>query len=39
MNDLFKLCTKCGNSRPPEGGIELSRTRWVCAKCWIRRVT
>ena len=30
----FRMCQACDQSRPPEGGIQLSRTRWVCASCW-----
>ena len=27
----YKLCNKCEEMRPPEGGIELSPTRWSCS--------
>lgn len=33
----FKHCQKCDKPRPPEGGIEMSATRWICATCWARR--
>ena len=33
----FKLCTKCNESKPPEGGIDLSQSKWYCAGCWIKR--
>lgn len=35
----LKLCSKCNSQRVPEGGIELSPTRWVCAVCWSKRPT
>lgn len=35
----YKLCNKCEEMRPPEGGIELSPTRWSCSTCWANRVT
>lgn len=33
----FKLCNKCDEMRPPEGGIELRPGKWHCAKCWATR--
>jgi len=35
----FKLCDKCEEQRPPEGGIDMSSTRWYCCTCWAHRVT
>ena len=35
----YKLCNKCEEMRAPEGGIELSPTRWSCSACWANRVT
>jgi hypothetical protein len=35
----YKLCNRCEEMRPPEGGIELSPTKWSCAGCWTNRVT
>jgi hypothetical protein len=35
----FKLCGKCNKDKPPEGGIEMSPTRWICAVCWTTRAT
>jgi hypothetical protein len=35
----LKLCNKCEELRPPEGGIELSTSRWYCGACWTRRAT
>lgn len=32
-----KLCNKCNKTKPPEGGIEMSRTRWICAQCWTHK--
>jgi hypothetical protein len=34
----FKLCTKCGTQKPPEGGIEMG-TKWNCQSCWLKRIT
>lgn len=36
---LFKMCSKCKQERPPEGGIQMSPTKWICAPCWTRRAT
>lgn len=33
----LKLCSKCKNMKPPEGGIEMSPTRWMCASCWTNK--
>lgn len=33
----FRLCAKCEELRPPEGGIEMNPSKWVCATCWTRR--
>lgn len=35
----FKVCSKCSQEKPPEGGIEMSATRWICAACWTHRAT
>lgn len=32
-----KGCTKCGEMRIPEGGIEMGPGRWICAACWAKR--
>jgi hypothetical protein len=34
----YKLCNKCEEMKPPEGGIELSPSRWSCARCWANKV-
>ena len=32
----FRFCTgKCQDSRPPEGGVELTPGKWRCVNCWI----
>lgn len=36
---VFKLCSKCEKEKPPEGGIDMNPTRWICAACWVTRVT
>lgn len=30
----LKLCHRCKKDVPPEGGVQASTNRWVCAKCW-----
>lgn len=35
----YKLCNKCEEQKPPEGGISMSPTKWHCASCWANRVT
>lgn len=32
----MKLCTECNRNRLLEGGIFLTATRWICAKCWLK---
>ena len=35
----YKLCNKCEEMRPPEGGVQMSPSKWLCAVCWTRRIT
>lgn len=35
----LQLCNKCAREKPPEGGVEMSATRWICASCWTNRIT
>jgi len=35
----LRLCNKCEELRPPEGGIQMSAARWICACCWTKRAT
>jgi hypothetical protein len=35
----LQLCNKCALKKPPEGGVEMSATRWLCASCWTDRIT
>ena len=35
----FKQCDKCDESKPPEGGIQMSPSKWYCARCWANRAT
>jgi hypothetical protein len=35
----YQLCNKCEEMRPPEGGIQMSAAKWICACCWTKRVT
>ena len=34
----YKLCNKCEELRPPEGGVQMNPSKWHCAACWTRRV-
>jgi hypothetical protein len=33
----YKHCATCKKDQPPEGGVEMSPTRFVCVVCWNRR--
>lgn len=33
----LKFCMKCETDKPPEGGVEMSSTRWICMGCWVRK--
>jgi hypothetical protein len=35
----LRLCNKCEEKKPPEGGVQMSAARWMCASCWTNRVT
>ena len=35
----FKQCNKCELAKPPEGGIQMSPSKWHCASCWTLRAT
>lgn len=35
----LKLCAKCETKKPPEGGIDMGRGRWMCAACWTHKAT
>jgi hypothetical protein len=35
----LKLCNKCEEVKPPEGGVQMSAARWICASCWTDRET
>jgi formylmethanofuran dehydrogenase subunit E len=35
----LRLCNKCEEMKPPEGGVQMSRSRWICASCWTNKVT
>ncbi len=30
----LRLCNKCEEKKPPEGGVQMSTSRWICASCW-----
>ena len=34
----FKICNKCDEQKPPEGGIDMGH-KWICQPCWIMRLT
>lgn len=31
-------CNKCNYETPPEGGVQLTASKWICSKCWVARV-
>ena len=35
----LQMCSKCMKEKPPEGGVEMSATKWICASCWTDRET
>ena len=35
----LRLCNKCEEMKPPEGGVQMSAARWICASCWTDRET
>lgn len=35
----LKECNKCNEIKPPEGGIQMSPSKWYCAGCWTNRAT
>ena len=35
----LKHCDRCEEKRPPEGGIQMSQSKWHCAACWTKRAT
>ena len=35
----LRMCSKCGQMRIPEDGIQASPTRWVCGSCWRQRAS
>lgn len=35
----LRLCNKCEEMKPPEGGVQMSGSRWICASCWTNRET
>ncbi len=34
----FKLCHRCEEKKPPEGGVQTSPQRWYCAVCWVDKM-
>jgi hypothetical protein len=30
----YKVCDRHKEATVPEGGVQLTPTRWICAKCW-----
>lgn len=34
----LRTCSGCPYPQPPEGGVDVG-SRWVCAGCWIRRLS
>ena len=35
----LRLCNKCEEIKPPEGGVQMSVARLICASCWTDRET
>ncbi len=33
----FRDCDKCKKAKPPEGGVQMNPTKWLCAQCWAAR--
>lgn len=31
----LRVCDKCDELSAPEGGVQVSPKRWLCANCWI----
>jgi hypothetical protein len=27
-------CHDCNRDRLPEGGVQMTAKRWICARCW-----
>ena len=34
----YKLCHYCEEKKLPEGGVQLSPRKWVCAACWVDKL-
>lgn len=34
----FRLCSRCEEKKPPEGGVAMGPGKWVCAACWLYRM-
>ena len=30
----YRICAKYAKECVPDGGVEVSRTRWWCYQCW-----
>ncbi len=30
----LKFCSKCKSDRPPAGGVQRTREKWHCGRCW-----
>jgi len=37
-SNKYKLCHFCEEKKPPEGGVQLSPRRWICAVCWVDKM-
>lgn len=35
----LKMCAKCKELRVPEGGIEMTQSKWICGACWALKIT
>jgi len=32
-------CSRCEERRPIDDGVQISRSKWVCGKCWRLKAT
>jgi hypothetical protein len=33
----YKICAKRLESKPHDGGVDMSPVRWICQHCWLLR--
>lgn len=37
ISGSLQLCGKCGQSKPTNGGCQMTPTKWICSGCWKQR--